>query len=63
LSKVAIAGSPNEETIVRLFACLRSVERRMPALCREAEGRTESEIREIIRARLVPVVDRYFPEP
>jgi hypothetical protein len=62
LSKVSIAGSPNEETIVQLYACVRALKRKLPAVYREAEGRTESEIREIIRERLVPVVDRYFPE-
>jgi hypothetical protein len=60
--EAAIAGSPNEKTLVQLFACLWAVERKMPALCREAEGRTESEIRELIRARLIPTVDRFFPE-
>jgi hypothetical protein len=57
-----IAGSPAEGSIVQLYACVRALKRKMPALCREAEGRSEPEIREIIRRKLIPVVDRYFPE-
>jgi len=34
----------------------------MPAFCREAAGKNESEIRQLARQKLVPVVDKYFPE-
>jgi hypothetical protein len=62
LSKVSIAGSPNEETIVRLYSCLRALKRKLPGVFREAEDKTEAQIREIIRARLLPTVNKYFPE-
>jgi hypothetical protein len=58
-----LRADSRKESVRQLHACLRALKRKLPAVCREAEGKREPEIREIIRRKLIPVVDRYFPKP